>query len=183
MSKIVLLSHGLVCIWLPILGPRGLDFDHSAYRPWDRILWVSICYRANLYIKQKVMLCRIRKYMLTSLFPSILPLPKMILCMTCSQFFSSEKVARRARSARRATFLLSYTPQWAISLIIYELQRQIDAKFYAFFHFSPHLEDGKATIFFRISRRTIPLEISRPENRGKLLKNASYGAHPSLAQF
>ena len=49
--------------------------------------------------------------------------------------FSSEKVARRARSARRATFSLSYTPQRAISLIIHELQRQKDAKFFTFFHF------------------------------------------------
>ena len=50
--------------------------------------------------------------------------------------FPSKKVARRARSARRATFLLSYTPQRAISLIIHELQRQKDAKFFTFFHFS-----------------------------------------------
>ena len=50
--------------------------------------------------------------------------------------FSSKKVARRARSPRRATFSLSYTPQRAISLIIHELQRQKDAKFFTFFHFS-----------------------------------------------
>ena len=49
--------------------------------------------------------------------------------------FSSKKVARRARSARRATFSLSYTPQRAISLIIHELQRQKDAKFFTFFSF------------------------------------------------
>ena len=50
--------------------------------------------------------------------------------------FSSKKVARRARSARRATFLLSYTPQRAISIIIHELQRQLNAKFFTFFRFS-----------------------------------------------
>ena len=37
--------------------------------------------------------------------------------------------------ACRATFLLSYTPQRAISLIIHELQHQKDAKFFTFFHF------------------------------------------------
>ena len=47
--------------------------------------------------------------------------------MTHFQFF---------KQARRATFLLSLTPQRAISLIIHELQRQKDAKFFTFFHFS-----------------------------------------------
>ena len=87
--------------------------------------------------------------------------------------FSSKKVARRARSARRATFSLSYTPQRAISLIIHELQRQKDAKFFTFFRFPWHLEDGFGTILFRISQRTIPLKISRHENQGKWLKKAS----------
>ena len=45
--------------------------------------------------------------------------------------FSSKKVARRARSARRATFLLTYTPQRAISLIIHELS----CKIFHFFSF------------------------------------------------
>ena len=91
--------------------------------------------------------------------------------------FSSKKVARRARSARRATFTLSYTPQRAISLIIHELQRQKDAKFFTFFHFPWHLEDGIGTILFTISQRTIPLKISRHENQGKWPKNASESEH------
>ena len=45
--------------------------------------------------------------------------------------FPSKKVARRARSARRATFLLTYTPQRAISLIIHELS----CKIFHFFSF------------------------------------------------
>ena len=177
MSKIVLLSHGLICTWLPILASRGLDIHHVAHRPWDRSLWVSICYRPNLYIKRKLMLCRMRKSMLTSLSPSILPFPNGIFCMTRFQFFSSKKVARRARSACRATFSLSYTPQRAISLIIHELQRQKDAKFFTFFHFSWHLEAGIATILLRISWGTIPLKISKRENQGKLPKNASEGTY------
>ena len=91
--------------------------------------------------------------------------------------FSSRKVARRARSARRATFTLSYTPQRAISLIIHELQRQKDAEFFTFFHFSWHLEAGIATILLRISWGTIPLKISKRENQGKLPKNASEGTY------
>ena len=91
--------------------------------------------------------------------------------------FSSKKVARPARSAGRATFSLSYTPQRAISLIIHELQRQKDAKFFTFFHFSWHLEAGIATILLRISWGTIPLKISKRENQGKLPKNASEGAY------
>ena len=164
MSKIVLLSHGLICIWLAILASRGVDIHHVAHRPWDRSLWVSICYRPNLYIKRKLMLCRIRKSMLTSFFPSILPFPDGIFCMTHFQFF-------------QATFSLSYTPQRAISLIIHELQRQKDAKFFTFFHFSWHLEAGIATILFRISWGTIPLKISKRENQGKLPKNASEGTY------
>ena len=86
--------------------------------------------------------------------------------------FPSKKVAR-------ATFLFSYTPQRVISLIIHELQHQIDANFYTFFHFLSYFEDGKATILIRISWRTIPLEISRPENQGKLPEIASESAHPA----
>ena len=82
--------------------------------------------------------------------------------------FSSKKVA---------TFSLSYTPQRAISLIIHELQRQKDAKFFTFFHFSWHLEAGIATILLRISWGTIPLKISKRENQGKLPKNASEGTY------
>ena len=95
MSKIVLLSHGLICAWLPILASRGLDIHHVAHRPWDRSLWVSICYRPNLYIKRKLMLCRIRKSMLTSLFPSILPFPNGIFCMTRFQFFQAKRWPER----------------------------------------------------------------------------------------
>ena len=85
--------------------------------------------------------------------------------------FPSRKVARRARSALQATFLLFYAPQRAISLIIHEK----DAKFFTFFRFPWHLEDGFGTILFRISQRTIPLKISRHENQGKWLKKASEG--------
>ena len=94
--------------------------------------------------------------------------------------FSNKKVARRARSALQATFLLSYASQRAISLIIHELQRQKDAKFFTFFHFSWHLEAGIATILFRISRRTIPLKISRHENQGnwpKFFRKRTPGAN------
>ena len=45
--------------------------------------------------------------------------------------FPSKEVARRARSARRATFLLTNTPQRAISLIIHELR----CKIFHFFSF------------------------------------------------
>ena len=93
--------------------------------------------------------------------------------LSCDLFsgFPSWKVARRAQSALRATFLLFYAPQRAISLIIHEK----DAKFFTFFRFPWHLEDGFGTILFRISQRTIPLKISRHENQGKWLKKASEG--------
>ena len=73
--------------------------------------------------------------------------------LSCDLFsgFPSWKVARRAQSALRATFLLFYAPQRAISLIIHEK----DAKFFTFFYLPWYLEDGIGT------QRTTLLKISR----------------------
>ena len=77
-----------------------------------------------------------KKMHVNKLLPVNLAVSRWDLLHDSLSVFSSKKVARRARSARRATFTLSYTPQRAISLIIHELQRQKDAKFFTFFHFS-----------------------------------------------
>ena len=77
-----------------------------------------------------------KKMHVNKLLPVNLAVSRWDLLHDSLSVFSSNKVARRARSARRATFTLSYTPQRAISLIIHELQRQKDAKFFTFFHFS-----------------------------------------------
>ena len=85
------------------------------------------------------------------------------------------------RRARSALFVLIAAKS---HLINYSwVKRQKVAKFFTFFRFCWHLEDGKDTILFRISRRTIPLKISKSENQGKWPKIASEGAHPSQGEL
>ena len=86
-----------------------------------------------------------------------------------------------AQRARSALFVLIAAKS---HLINYSwVKRQKVAKFFIFFRFCWHLEDGKDTILFRISRRTIPLKISKSENQGKWPKIASEGAHPSQGEL
>ena len=77
-----------------------------------------------------------KKMHVNKLLPVNLAVSRWDLLHDSLSVFSSKKVARPARSAGRATFSLSYTPQRAISLIIHELQRQKDAKFFTFFFIS-----------------------------------------------
>ena len=76
-----------------------------------------------------------------------------------------------ARSARRATFLLPYKAQRAISLIIHELQCQIDAIF-SLFSFLLTFGGWQGNHSVQNFMENSSLKIWRPENQGKVMKTA-----------
>ena len=124
MSKIVHLSHGLPRIRLHILAefwhlragcpPSGTQTMGQGF--------LALNFLPGQFIHQtKALALQIEKWHVTKPLPVNLAISQNDLWLDFFSALPGKKVARRARSALRATFQLFYAPQRAISLIIHEL--------------------------------------------------------------